>query len=889
MVANIVVVESPAKAKTLEKYLGPGFKVLASYGHVRDLPAKDGSVRPENDFSMTYVADEKGGKHVAAIAKAVKGAETLFLATDPDREGEAISWHVVEELKHRKALKDVAVKRVAFHEITRSAVLAAMAEPRDLDMDLINAQQARRALDYLVGFTLSPILWRKLPGSRSAGRVQSVALRLICEREMEIEAFKPQEYWTVEANFTEPGGKTLPARLTRLDGRKLGKFDLPDEAAAKAATATIESRDFTVAAVERKQVKRNPAPPFTTSTIQQEASRKLGFGARKTMMVAQKLYEGLAIGGETVGLITYMRTDSVNLANEAVTGCRTMIVSGFGPDYLPDKPRVYRSRAKNAQEAHEAIRPTAFHRRPQDVASYLDKDQTRLYELIWKRAAASQMASAVLNQVGIDIEPADGKATLRATGSTIAFDGFLALYIEGRDDNGSDDEGRILPNVAEGAALVRRDVTPSQHFTEPPPRFSEATLVKRLEELGIGRPSTYASIISVLQERNYVRLDSRRFYPEDRGRLVTAFLECFFQRYVEYDFTAQLEDKLDEISNGRVYWKDVLTEFWGTFKASVYDISGLRVSVILDALNDLLGPHIFPATEDGGDPRLCPGCKKGQLSIKVGRFGAFVGCSSYPECRYTRALTYNEEEAAAASATAAGPRELGMDPASDLPVTVRRGPYGFYLQIGEAKKRSKEKPKRASIPKGYAPDTIDLDTAVGILSLPREVGAHPESGKTILAGLGRFGPYVKHDGVYFKLPADEDILAIGLNRAVTVIVEGKGRRRANEPLREIGAHPSGGAPIVVMKGRYGPYLKHDGLNATLPKDVDVEAITLDEAVTRLEEYGKPAKGGRRKTPARKPSGKKKTAGKKKASSGKTTSKRKTATKRSASSSAASAE
>jgi len=858
MTENVVIVESPAKAKTLERYLGPDYRVVASYGHVRDLPAKDGSVRPDQDFAMTYVAEGRAAKPMAEIVKAIKGARRLYLATDPDREGEAISWHVVEELKNRGKLKGLDVKRVTFHEITKRAVREAMEHPRDLDMDLINAQQARRALDYLVGFTLSPVLWRKLPGSRSAGRVQSVALRLICEREAEIEAFRPREYWTVEGGFKTPAGAAITARLAVLDGKKLGKYDLGDEKAARAAVAAAKGGTYAAAAIERKKTRRNPAPPFTTSTLQQEASRKLGFAAARTMRVAQRLYEGVALGGETVGLITYMRTDSVQLAREAVEDCRGMIADAFDAPYLPDKPRTYRATARNAQEAHEAIRPTSFARRPEDVAGHLDADQRRLYELIWKRAVASQMESAVIDQVAIDIATADRRVVFRATGSTIAFDGYLKLYREGRDDNGAaGDDDRRLPPVDEGAALGLDAVTPVQHFTEPPPRFTEASLVKKLEELGIGRPTTYAAIISVLQDRNYVRLEKRRFIPEDRGRLVTAFLESFFERYVEYDFTAQLEEQLDQISNGKLHWKDVLRAFWSAFKAAVDETRELRVADVLAALDEVLGPHIFPPRDDGRDPRACPACQDGKLSLKLGRFGAFLGCSNYPECKYTRPLSGADEENAEGEANG-GPRPLGTDPETGLEVTLRRGPYGHYVQLGEADEENK-KPKRAAIPKGRRPGDIDLDAALALLSLPRKIGIHPETGKEILAGLGRYGPYLRHDGAYVSLPADDDVLTVGLNRAVALIAEAATRRRGPRPLREIGLHPKDKEPVTVMDGRYGPYLVHNGTNAPLPRDKNAETITLDEAVAQLAERGKPARGRRgttRKAPAKKAAAKK---------------------------------
>ncbi len=841
MTANVVIVESPAKAKTLEKYLGPDYRVVASYGHVRDLPAKDGSVRPDEDFAMTYEPEAKAAKPMAGIVKALKGAKRLYLATDPDREGEAISWHVVEELKRRGVLDGLEVKRVTFHEITERAVREAMKHPRALDMDLVNAQQARRALDYLVGFTLSPVLWRKLPGSRSAGRVQSVALRLICEREAEIESFRPREYWTVEGRFATPDGAAIAARLSAFDGKKLGKFDLGDEKAARAAVAAAQSGTYSAAAIERKQTRRNPPPPFTTSTLQQEASRKLGFGAARTMRIAQRLYEGVDLGGETVGLITYMRTDSVQLAREAVEEGRAMIGRLFGDAYLPAKPRAYRSTARNAQEAHEAIRPTSFARRPEDVAAHLDPDQRRLYELIWKRAMASQMESAVIDQVAIEIATPDRRIVFRATGATVAFDGYLKLYREGRDDNGAaEDDDRRLPPVAEGAALALEEVAPRQHFTEPPPRYTEASLVKKLEELGIGRPSTYASILSVLQERDYVRLEKKRFVPEDRGRLVTAFLESFFERYVEYDFTAQLEEQLDQISNGKLHWKDVLRAFWTAFKAAVDETRELRIADVLAALERVLGPHIFPARDDGRDPRACPACGDGRLSLKLGRFGAFIGCSNYPACKYTRALVSNGDAGGADEADN-GPRLLGVDPETGLAVTLRRGPYGHYVQLGEADETG-TKPKRAALPKDKRPADVDLDAALALLSLPREVGLHPETGKPIAAGLGRFGPYLRHDGVYVSLPAGEDVLTIGLNRAVAIIAEAAKRKRGPRPLREIGLHPKDRKPVMVMDGRYGPYLAHNGTNAPLPRGKDAETITLEEAVAQIEARGKPARG-----------------------------------------------
>jgi DNA topoisomerase I len=852
---NVVVVESPAKAKTINKYLGPGYTVVASFGHVRDLPAKDGSVLPAEDFSMSWVVDAKAETRLKEIAKAVRNADQLILATDPDREGEAISWHITEELHRRKALQNVDVKRVVFNEITKNAVLDAMRHPRTLDKELIDAYLARRALDYLVGFTLSPVLWRKLPGSRSAGRVQSVALRLICDREAEIEAFKSREYWTVDARLRTAADAVFTARLTHLDGRKLDKFDLANEAAAKAAVARLEAGDpFTVASIERKTVRRNPFAPFTTSTLQQESSRKLSLSASRTMQIAQRLYEGVDLGGETVGLITYMRTDGVQLSQEAITGARRLIEQRYGPKYLPESPRIYKTAAKNAQEAHEAIRPTDLSRRPEDVARVLDRDQLRLYELIWKRTVASQMASAVLDQVSVDIS-AKG-ATLRATGSTLVFDGFLTLYQEDRDDPAEDDQSeRRLPKLEQGERLAREAILPEQHFTQPPPRYSEASLVKKLEELGIGRPSTYASILQVLQDRDYVRLDKRRFLPEDRGRVVTAFLTSFFERYVEYNFTAELEEQLDDISGGRIDWKTVLRDFWSAFSQAVEGTKDLSIGQVIETLDEDLGRHFFPESENGANPRACPACQNGRLSLKLGKFGAFVGCSNYPECRYTRRLAI-EGENGEADAELAGPKELGQDPATGLPVSLRKGPYGTYVQLGEtpangdgngkAKDKTKEKPKRVSLPRGMSPAELSLDKALALLALPREIGRHPESGETITAGIGRFGPYLKRGATYKSLPRDEDVLTIGLNRAVDLLADVKARGRGGDTGKALGEHPADNKPITLHSGRYGPYLRHGKLLASVPKSMDADALTVDQAVEILaaqaEKKGqKPAK------------------------------------------------
>ncbi len=832
---DVVVVESPAKAKTINRYLGDKFTVLASFGHVRDLPPKDGSVRPDQDFAMDWEADERGQRQVSAIARALKGAHTLYLATDPDREGEAISWHVRAMLAEKHALKGIDVRRVTFNEITRNAVRTAMAQPRDLDQPLIEAYLARRALDYLVGFTLSPVLWRKLPGSRSAGRVQSVALRLICDREAEIEAFRAREYWTVEAGFTTPAGAPFTARLTHLDGKRLDQFDLNTEALAMRAKAAVEAGEFTVAAVERRRVRRHPPAPFTTSTLQQEASRKLGFGAQQTMRVAQQLYEGVDLEGETVGLITYMRTDGVQMAGEAVSAIREHLRAGFGPDYLPAAPREYTQKAKNAQEAHEAIRPTDVARAPDQVGRFLTPDQRRLYELVWKRAVASQMASAELDQVSVDVTDASG-ITLRATGSIIAFDGFLKLYREDQDDAPEDEEGRMLPPMAARDPLRRGEVTADQHFTQPPPRYSEASLVKKMEELGIGRPSTYASILSVLQDRNYVRLDKRRFIPEDRGRLVTAFLVSFFEHYVETGFTAGLEEQLDEIAEGAADWRAVMRRFWDEFSRAVDQTKELRISDVIAALDRDLGPHFFPARADGSDPRICQACGTGRLGLKLGRYGSFIGCSNYPACQYTRRLAMEDGQDSSATLKD-GMRELGRHPETGEAITVRRGPYGLYVQQGESNGEDKKapKPRRTSLPRGVDGDTLSLEQALALLSLPRVIGTHPETGLPIEAGIGRFGPYVRMGAVYGSLDRDDDVLAIGINRAVDLLA----KKLAS--VRALGAHPKDGAPVSIRKGRFGPYAQHGQVVANLPRGVAMEEMSLEEAVTLLAEKGKALK------------------------------------------------
>lgn len=845
---NLVIVESPAKAKTINKYLGASYEVLASYGHVRDLPAKNGSVDPDANFQMIWEVDPKAAGRLNDIARVVKGADKLILATDPDREGEAISWHVLEVLKQKRALKDQKIERVVFNAITKQAVTEAMKHPREIDGALVDAYMARRALDYLVGFTLSPVLWRKLPGARSAGRVQSVALRLVCDRELEIEKFVPREYWSLLANLATPRGETFEARLVGADGKKIQRLDIGSGAEAEDFKKALEAANYTVTTVEAKPARRNPQAPFTTSTLQQEASRKLGFAPAHTMRIAQRLYEGIDIGGETTGLITYMRTDGVSIAPEAVTQTRKVIGEEYGKNYVPDAPRQYSSKAKNAQEAHEAIRPTDLSRRPASLRSRLDNDQARLYELIWMRTIASQMESAELERTTVDITAKAGARTLelRATGQVIKFDGFLAVYQEGRDDDPDDEESRRLPAMSEGEPLKRESLNVTQHFTEPPPRFSEASLVKRMEELGIGRPSTYASILQVLKDRGYVKLEKKRLHAEDKGRVVIAFLENFFARYVEFDFTADLEEKLDKISNNEVAWQQVLKDFWTDFIGAVDGIKDVRVAEVLDVLDAMLGEHIYEPRADGGDPRQCPSCGTGKLNLKAGKFGAFVGCSNYPECRYTRPL---------AASSGQSDRVLGKDPTTGLDVAVKAGRFGPYIQLGEPKDYGEdEKPKRAGIPKNMSPADVELDLAIKLLSLPRDIGPHPEDGEIITAGIGRFGPFVRHGKTYASLEAGDDVYNIGLNRAVTLIAEkiakGPSRRFGADPGKAIGEYPARGGTIMLKKGRYGAYVTIDGINATIPDDKEPEAITLDEAIALIEERAKKG-GGKPKRAAKK--------------------------------------
>jgi DNA topoisomerase I len=881
---NVVVVESPAKAKTINKYLGSGYKVLASFGHVRDLPAKDGSVLPDQDFEMSWEVDSASAKRMKDIADAVKSSDGLILATDPDREGEAISWHVLDLLKKKRVLGDKPVKRVVFNAITKKAVLDAMANPRDIDVPLVDAYLARRALDYLVGFNLSPVLWRKLPGARSAGRVQSVALRLVCDRESEIERFVSEEYWNISALLKTPRGDEFEAKLVSADGKRLQSRSIKTGDDANRLKALLEGASYVVESVEAKPVKRNPGPPFTTSTLQQAASSRMGFSASRTMQVAQKLYEGIDIGGETVGLITYMRTDGVQMAPEAIDAARRAIGEQFGGRYVPEKARFYSTKAKNAQEAHEAIRPTDFNRTPDQVKRYLDPDQLRLYDLIWKRGIASQMASAEIERTTVEILASNGgeKAGLRAVGSVIRFDGFIAAYTDQKEDgeqsDDGDDEGR-LPPINERENLAKQKINASQHFTEPPPRYSEASLIKKMEELGIGRPSTYAATLKTLSDREYIVVDKRKLIPHSRGRLVTAFLESFFTKYVEYDFTAALEEKLDRISAGELDWKQVLRDFWKDFFAQIEDTKELRVTNVLDALNEVLAPLVFPKREDGSDPRICQVCGTGNLSLKLGKYGAFVGCSNYPECNYTRQLTSDGSEAEAAASNE--PKALGADPMTGEELTLRSGRFGPYIQRGDGKEA-----KRSSLPKGWKPEDIDHEKALALINLPRDIGKHPETGKMISAGLGRYGPFLLHDGSYANLESIEDVFSIGLNRAVTVIAEkqskGPGRGRSGTPaaLKELGDHPDGGS-ITVRDGRYGAYVNWGKVNATIPKGQDPASVTLDEALVLIAERiaktgtgGKPAKG--RKTTAKKADGD--AAAKPKATKAKAAAKSKTAAK-----------
>jgi DNA topoisomerase-1 len=833
---QLVIVESPAKAKTIEKYLGSDYRVLASYGHVRDLPPKDGSVNPDDGFAMEWENYADKAKQLKAIADLAKTADRLILATDPDREGEAISWHVQEVLAKRRALpKDV--QRVTFNAITKATVTEAMKHPRELDTDLIDAYRARRALDYLVGFTLSPVLWRKLPGAKSAGRVQSVALRLIVEREREIEVFRAQEYWSVTANL-EHDGTPFVARMTTWDGNKLDRLSIGNEGDALRAKQAVVDGRFSVQSVETKPATRNPPPPFTTSTLQQEASRKLGFSADHTMRIAQGLYED--------GSITYMRTDGVQMDSSAISAARLAVADRYDASYVPDSPRQYQSKAKNAQEAHEAIRPTDFSK---DRVG--GGDHARLYDLIFKRALASQMASARMERTTVDFADGTGRNMLRATGQVVLFPGFLALYEEGRDDS-DDEDARRLPRMREGDAPAKKSVDAEQHFTQPPPRFSEASLVKRMEELGIGRPSTYASIIKTLKDRDYVRTEKNRFFAEESGRLVTAFLERFFEKYVAYDYTADLEEELDDVSGGRAEWQSVLEAFWRDFKPRTTEVMDFKPSEVTAELDIFLGDYLFPEKADGGDPRLCPNCGEGQLALRGGKFGAFIACSNYPDCKYTRRFAQPGGEGEDAV-----PEGLGKDPETGLEVERKSGRFGPYIQLGEGKEA-----KRASIPKDLPNGgELDLEWALKLLSLPRTIGNHPETGEPIEAAIGRYGPYLKHAGKYARLQTTADVFETGMNAAVVKLAEaaaggGRGRGAAREPLRILGPHPRTDLEIKLMEGRYGPYVTDGETNATLPKSIEQDALTLEEAAQLIDARAAqgPAKG--KKKAAKKPAAKK---------------------------------
>ena len=824
----VVVVESPAKAKTINKYLGSDYTVLASYGHIRDLPAKDGSVDPDKEFDMKWEIGADSKKHVKAIADALKEDNELILATDPDREGEAISWHLEETLRNRRVInKDTPVSRVVFNAITKSAVTEAMANPREIDAPLVHAYLARRALDYLVGFNLSPVLWRKLPGSRSAGRVQSVCLRLIVEREVEIEAFKPKEYWSVKASLKTPRGQVFDGKLINLAGTKLDKYDLKSSSEAELAAQAITTRELIVSSVESKPTSRNPFAPFMTSTLQQEAGRKFGMGARQTMQAAQRLYEA--------GHITYMRTDGIDMAPEAVTSAREAIKERYGEQYLPPSPRFYKNKAKNAQEAHECIRPTSLSKDSKQL-KLSDPDQFKLYDLIWKRTISCQMESAKLERTSIDIQSPDREVTLRANGQVVLFEGFLKVYEESRDDSEQSDGENRLPQMSQGENIEKLRIDPEQHFTQPPPRYTEASLVKRMEELGIGRPSTYANIVTTIQDREYVRKEKNRLFPEDKGRIVTIFLLNFFKRYVEFDFTAGLENQLDAVSAGKGNYKELLSQFWVDFSEAISETSELRITEVLDVLDDALAPQLYPNKEDGSDPRKCPKCENGQLHLKSSRTGGFVGCGNYPECKFTRPISGEPDETAE--------RLLGDDNGDGI--FLKTGRFGPYVQRGETSEDNK-KPPRASLPKGWAASDVELDSALKLLSLPREIGAHPEDGQIIEAGIGRYGPFVRHGRTYANLKDPEDVFNIGMNRAVEELAKkalsGNSRGATSKALKELGEHPDGGGLVNVMDGRYGPYIKYAKINATIPKEKDPEKITMEEAVSLIAE--KAAKGKKR--------------------------------------------
>ena len=815
---KLVIVESPAKAQTINKYLGSDYKVIASVGHIRDLPSKDGAVLPDDNFKMSWEMHKDKEKVVKEIIGELKSADSLILATDPDREGEAISWHLKEILNSKKTIMQKPVERVVFNEITKNAVLDAMKKPREINTELVEAYLARRALDHLIGFSISPILWRKLPGSKSAGRVQSVALKLICEREIEIEKFNIEEYWSISSIFSKNNNENFSAKLFVLDSKKLAKMDLKSEDDANEALDKIRKSSFNISKIETKRVKRNPLAPFTTSTLQQEASNKLGFGASRTMRIAQKLYEGINIGSETTGLITYMRTDGVQLSSQAIDELRNEITNRHGKDYIPQTPRVYKSKAANAQEAHEAIRPTSISRDPENMSQYLDNEQLKLYELIWKRTISSQMQSAELDETAADISNKDMSIIFRANGSQVYFPGFF-VYRDREDD-------KILPKLVENEDVDLEKADGEQHFTQPPPRFTDASLIKKMEELGIGRPSTYASILQVLINRSYVEKEKGKHIPQERGRILTAFLNNFFGQYIEYDFTADLEKKLDKVSDGKLNYKKLLEEFWDGFKPHLNKMSELERDKILDALENELSDLFFPKedlTNNGEPNKKCPTCSNGKLGLELGKYGAFIGCSNYPECKFTKQIASNQNKEENDANSTFMPNDdgvLGIDPESGLNAIIKKGPYGIYLQLGDEKK-----PKRTSIPKLVDAKGIDLQKALAFLSLPRLIGKHPETGQDISAGIGRYGPYLKYDINFISIPADETVINIGLNHAVVLIGEN------SEKLGKVlGDHPDGNGKVLAKSGRFGPYVEYNKIRATLPKSISLEEINLDQAI-----------------------------------------------------------
>jgi DNA topoisomerase-1 len=857
---NLVIVESPAKAKTINKYLGKDYIVLASYGHIRDLPSKNGSVDPENNFEMIWEIDSFSKKYLKDITDAVKDSDKIILATDPDREGEAIAWHVKEYLTSKKILKDKTVERVVFNEITKNAILEAIKKPRQIELSLVDAYLARRALDYLVGFNISPILWTKLPGSKSAGRVQSVALKLITEREHDIELFKPEEYWTLTSDFTNTNNKNIFSKLSLYNGNKVERFTFKNKNEIDEALAIINKSKFKIKDINSKVYKRNPLAPFTTSTLQQTASSKFGFGASRTMQIAQRLYQGVDIEGETTGLITYMRTDGTQLSKEAITEFRSLIENECGKEYLPDNANTYTGKkAKNAQEAHEAIRPTDILRKPNDIKKYINTDQFKLYDLIWSRALSSQMNPAEFNRTSIIISSEDEKINFRANGSIIKFDGFLKIYEVPETD---DDAKNILPECKIGDGVNALKLNDEQHYTDPPPRYSEASLVKKMEELGIGRPSTYASIISVLSTRNYVEQINKRFHPTDRGKLISAFLEKLFTRYVDYNFTADLENQLDEITSGKVEWLKVLEAFWKDFYLNVNSVKEKRTREVLDLLNDSLGTLIFERNEQDTIDRKCKICTTGELSLKNSfRGGAFIGCSNYPDCKFTRPLS---KAKAAAQFNLAEPKLIGQnDFGKDI--YLKNGRFGPYLQyekeieiVEEDPKKKKKKKKKnvkednnmknVSIPKGIEVDNVDLIQAKFLCSLPKILGQNPETGQDIILNSGRFGPYLKCENKSARLENVDEIFSIGLNRAITLIADAKPGRMSSSIIKDLGEHPEDKKPVRIMKGQFGPYIKYKSLNATIPEEKDPAEINMEEALILIEkrkEYDK-SKGKKKK-------------------------------------------